>query len=273
MGEALDRLREVTDNQFVVAPVTLTSLQANGTARYSAGTLLSSGGTRAAADVTEYFSDRAGPFGSQPFWSMTADSSTLTIDPGSMKANVVLHSWSDQSFDVALRDQGGALSGPGPAAGSNDTALFVITIGAPSRLPDSLHFHRDLTFESDVPVGGWADLTLHADGAWNFSGYLHDSGATSYDMGVAWVVKSGGSSNTAYSFSETGHVHGSFEAGSPDLNWDKSGTNDAIKADWMHLVSSHRDVVQLGASLDIGPLVDDAVKAMGVVSAVVAVVA
>jgi hypothetical protein len=271
MGQALDRLRTVTDDQLVIAPVTLVALQASGTTRYSTGTLLSNDGKRAAAGVTEYFSDRAGPFGSQPFWSATADSSTLSIDPGSMQANVVLHSWSDQTFDVALRDQGGALSGSGPAVGSSDTALFVITIGAPSKLPDVLHFHRDLAFESDAPVGGWGDLALHADGAWNFSGHVHDSGATSYDVGVAWVVKSG--SNTAYSFSETGHVAGTGESGSRDVDWNKSGTNDAIRADWMHLVSSHRDVVQFGASLNINPLMDDAVKVMGVVSAVVAVAA
>src|SRR5258708_1205783 len=57
-------------------------------------------------------------------------------------------------------------------------------------LPSQLDFDiPSIVFDSGVPVGGFAHLTLHQDGNYSFSGHFHDSGATEYNVSFVLAVK------------------------------------------------------------------------------------
>jgi uncharacterized protein with LGFP repeats len=61
-----------------------------------------------------------------------------------------------------------------------------------------------ITFDNGVPVGGWANLAVYADGSYHFTGSFHDSGATSYNDSL--VVGLVSTSSVLYTFTHTGHV-------------------------------------------------------------------
>ncbi len=114
----------------------------------------------------------------------------------------------------------------------------------------------------DAPVGGWSNLSLWADGAYQFSGHLHVSGAPSYDDSVVWLVAS--CAGTAFVFSHTGRLHGTFEKGSRDDDWSDSGTNQAIADAWDDLSNCWQYECTFAVNADIEQLIDTATKALGV---------
>jgi hypothetical protein len=142
----------------------------------------------------------------------------------------------------------------------------------PPPLPDQLgpFNFSPIVFDDGVPVGGWAQLTLFRSGNANFSGHLHVSGAPSYDTGCVIVVK--GDDGTAYTFAHKGRVHGTFEAGSRDDDWGENRANHSLVDGWPHLASSTTWHASVAVNIDIGPFVDDAVKAIGAVAAVIAII-
>ena len=73
-----------------------------------------------------------------------------------------------------------------------------------------------IAFGSGVAVNGNANLTLHRNGAFNFSGHFHVSGAISYNDSFAWAVRDFNTPATVYVFAHQGRLHGTFEAGSRD---------------------------------------------------------
>jgi hypothetical protein len=129
-----------------------------------------------------------------------------------------------------------------------------------------------ITFSGGVPVGGYSHLTVFPNGAYSFTGHFHDSGATSYDMALVWVIRSG--SGSAFTFAHSGRVHGTFESGSRDFDWGDSGTNPALAAAWEDI---SRNGFQwrwdASANFDLGALIDEAVKRVGQVASVIAIVA
>lgn len=124
-----------------------------------------------------------------------------------------------------------------------------------------------IVFGGGTPVGGWGQLTLFSNGAYNFSGHFHDSGATSYDTALVLAVKSW--SGTVYTFAHKGRVHGTFEAGSRDDNWGDSGTNPALAQGWGDLWASWR--WEARTNLDIGPIISDVLQAIGAAGSVIAI--
>jgi hypothetical protein len=94
-------------------------------------------------------------------------------------------------------------------------------------------------FSGGVPVGGWSQLTLHSNGAWNFSGHLHDSGAPSYNDVVTWGVQSIRTGDV-YVVRHSGHMAGTFEPGSRDDDWNDSGINPALAQGWNDLAPAWR---------------------------------
>jgi hypothetical protein len=128
-----------------------------------------------------------------------------------------------------------------------------------------------IVFGGGVPVGGWAQLTLHSNGAVNYSGHFHDSGGISYDMTCVYAVRAG--DGTVYTFAHKGRVHGTFEAGSRDDDWGDSPTSPALAAGWAALTGAWSWHAEAGANADIGQLVDAAVKAVGEAAAVIAIIA
>jgi hypothetical protein len=127
----------------------------------------------------------------------------------------------------------------------------------------------NIVFGGGVPVGGWTALNIFPNGAWNFSGHLHVSGAPSYDVGVTWVVTTSDGQPT-FSFPITGRVHGTFEAGSRNFDWNRDGTNGALAAAWPELAAGYRWRWQAGANIDFGSMTGAVVQAIGAVGAVIA---
>lgn len=128
-----------------------------------------------------------------------------------------------------------------------------------------------IVFGGGVPVGGWAQLTLFSNGAVNFTGHFHDSGATSYDMTCTYAVRA--SDGTVYTFTKTGRVHGTFEAGSRDFDWGENPSNTAIGAGWANLVAGWSWQAKAGANVDVGALLDAAIRSVGQAASVIAIVA
>ncbi len=132
-----------------------------------------------------------------------------------------------------------------------------------------------IAFDNGVPVGGSASLALHSDGTYSFNGSFHDSGAPSYNVEFSWVIV--GASGTAYSFTVSGHMAGTFESGSRDYIWTTSDRNDNIALHWAELVSGYTWRWQAYVNWNVQSAVDSvvsALKAAGtVIAAVIAVVA
>jgi hypothetical protein len=78
---------------------------------------------------------------------------------------------------------------------------------------------------------------------------------------------------TVFTFTRTGRVYGTFESGSRNFDWGDNPTSTAIAADWNNLVASWSWQARAGADIDIGALVDSAVKAVGQAAAVIAIIA
>jgi len=127
-----------------------------------------------------------------------------------------------------------------------------------------------IVFGGGVPVGGWTQMVVFPDGSYNYSGHLHVSGATSYTVSVAWALTTG-SGHPSFVMPAKGRVHGTFEPGSRDFDWNRSGTNPALRNAWpIFNAQGYRWRWSAAANLDITPLVDSISKALGVVGAVVA---
>jgi hypothetical protein len=102
----------------------------------------------------------------------------------------------------------------------------------PKVYPDILGpFNCAITFDGGVPVGGWTQVSLHKDGAWNFSGHLHDSGFPSYSDSVVWAISNHGTGEV-YTLTHSGHMAGTIQSGSRDDDWGNSGVNQAIADGW-----------------------------------------
>ena len=126
-----------------------------------------------------------------------------------------------------------------------------------------------ITFSGGVPVGGWANLSLFSGGSYNFSGHFHVSGAPSYNTAVVWGVKS--RSGTIFTFAHSGRVHGTFESGSRDDDWNMSGSNPALAEDWPNLWASWSYRWEARVNFTLGSVLDDVKNLLGVVGAVIAV--
>jgi len=132
-----------------------------------------------------------------------------------------------------------------------------------------------ITFNDGIPVGGYASLTLHSDGTCEFSGHFHDSGAPSYDVELVWVIAD--SAGNAYTFTASGKVHGTFESGSRDFNWNQTKVNPAVAQHWAQLCAGWRYQWTAHVNWDVAAAVESVVnglKAAGaVISAVIDVIA
>lgn len=115
-----------------------------------------------------------------------------------------------------------------------------------------------ITFDNGVPVGGFAHLELYPNGAINFTGHFHDSGAPSYDVSFVYIVMGspdGAGQRTAFTFSKQGRLHGTFEAGSRDFDWGDNQTNSALANAWPTISSGYYWQWNARTSADIGQLI------------------
>lgn len=138
-------------------------------------------------------------------------------------------------------------------------------------LPDQLDFDwNPINFDNGVPVGGSSHLTIHKDGTYKFTGHFHDSGATEYNMTLAWAIKD--SNNNAYTFQHSGHVSGTFESGSRDDDWNIEGQNDSLSSNWANIVASNSGSALSAANIDLTNLVNSLIGTLGTVLGIVAIV-
>ncbi|WP_067128000.1 hypothetical protein [Microtetraspora malaysiensis] len=160
-----------------------------------------------------------------------------------------------------------------PAARSQaqaDNAAAASRLASSSSLPSPIAVNRNVTFSGGVPVGGWTSLTLYDNGTYQWSGHMHDSGATSYNVSGVCVVRL--SSGSAFVFETSGRLHGTFESGSRDHNWSKSGTIPSLPTAW-RASSSYTASCKNNVTLNLAGTVDAALEAVGYASAVIAIVA
>ncbi len=128
-----------------------------------------------------------------------------------------------------------------------------------------------IVFDNGVPVGGRAHVDLFPNGAFSFSGHFHDSGATSYNVTFAVAIR--GSRGTTFTLAKEGRVHGTFEPGSRDFDWGDNGSNPAIQTAWAELSAGYNYQWQAAVNLDITPIVDDVLRAIGAVGPIIGVIA
>ncbi|MCZ2404222.1 hypothetical protein IV498_13795 [Paenarthrobacter sp. Z7-10] len=67
-------------------------------------------------------------------------------------------------------------------------------------------------------LGGWGEVTVFDDGTTRWRGHAHDSGADGYDFGVSALL--GDRNGHAIALAHSGHVGGTFTAGSRNHDWD-----------------------------------------------------
>ena len=135
-----------------------------------------------------------------------------------------------------------------------------------------------INFPGGTPVRGEASIKLYQSGNYEFYGHFHDSGAPSYDAGIAWLIV--GDDGHGISFERKVHLNGTFESGSRDGNWMETGNNPDIAAHWGNISAypgQYHARYQAVVNWDWGiavKQVQDAMKAAGtVISSVTAIVA
>jgi hypothetical protein len=132
-----------------------------------------------------------------------------------------------------------------------------------------ININRTVTFPS-APVGGWTSLTLYSNGYYGWSGHMHDSGAPSYTYSGTCVVRF--SNGAAFAFGASGRLHGTFESGSRDYNWNKSGYISSLPSAWSNS-PTYRASCGSRVGISVSALVDSVIQGIGYVAQVVRIFA
>ncbi|MET7457311.1 hypothetical protein ABZT03_36705 [Streptomyces sp. NPDC005574] len=133
---------------------------------------------------------------------------------------------------------------------------------------DTFTVARDIRFGGGVPVGGWAALTLHSDGTYNWTGHVRDSGFPGYNFSGACVVRF--RTGDAYIFDVRGSMGGAF-GGSRDFNWQKPGHLNSLPTVWDR-ASGYTSNCSWRSSFDVGGAIQTAKDGIPYAMAVLAVV-
>jgi hypothetical protein len=130
-------------------------------------------------------------------------------------------------------------------------------------------FSGNLGFSDGTPVGGSATLTVYMDGSYHFWGHLHDSGFPSYNDNVMLAVVS--PSGRMWGIVHSGHMAGTIESGSRDDNWDVTGTDPVLAANWADFWGS-KGYATTNVNSDWNPLVNQVESLAGIVLGIVGIV-
>jgi hypothetical protein len=84
-------------------------------------------------------------------------------------------------------------------------------------------------------VKGYSHLTIREDGSYTFTGHFHNDSLISYNEVLSFMVKD--DQNRVYGFTTQGHTQ-RFGEGSRDYDWNNSGTNKDIAANWASIWAS-----------------------------------
>ncbi|MGI5284365.1 hypothetical protein ACQEVF_13620 [Nonomuraea polychroma] len=151
-----------------------------------------------------------------------------------------------------------------------DNAAAASRRASSSAIRSPITINRDVRFGGGIPVGGWTSLTLNRDGTYKWSGHVRDSGAPSYTHSSVCIVRF--SSGTAFVFKSSGRLHGTFESGSRNHDWNKQGHSQALAQTW-RTSTGHRWNCQNSVTLSVAGLVDSVLKAVGTATKVISIVA
>jgi hypothetical protein len=132
-----------------------------------------------------------------------------------------------------------------------------------------LHTGR-IVFGGGVPVGGHAQLILRKNGWYNFSGHFHVSGAPSYNVALVWVIKD--SKDWVYLFRASGRLHGTFESGSRDFDWNISKVDRTLAMNWKDLERGYSSHWTAKTNVNLKSLVDSAIEYVGYAAMIIAMV-
>ena len=103
-------------------------------------------------------------------------------------------------------------------------------------------------------VTAFAQLMISSEGFWSFRGSIHESGAVghNYALGMS-LLDLKDSSGQVVSFKNEGTVHGRFEFGSSDDNWQQDNQNQLIADNWEIAKNSgmHYDIEVSTDALDV----------------------
>jgi hypothetical protein len=122
-------------------------------------------------------------------------------------------------------------------------------------------------------VHGYSHLTIREDGSYSFTGHFHNDSLISFNEVLTFMPKD--DQNRVYGFTTQGHTQG-FGEGSRDYDWNNTGTNKDIAANWASIWASTAFSGKAYSGFDFGGLLDDILKALkaalGVVGEVITVV-
>jgi hypothetical protein len=139
-------------------------------------------------------------------------------------------------------------------------------------LPAEVHFDdNSITFGDGAPVGGSAHLVLRSNGSFTFSGHFHDSGATEHNVNLFWGIKD--LASRVFTVQQSGHVSGTFEAGSRNFDFTIDSQNIAIAQNWPFLALGSSGTLQASVTLDFVNLGNTVMGILGLVTGVIGVVA
>ncbi|MDF0673955.1 MAG: hypothetical protein P0120_06380 [Nitrospira sp.] len=116
-----------------------------------------------------------------------------------------------------------------------------------------------IVFGNGIPVGGNAHVALYPDGSFQFSGHFHNSGFPdeSVSLGVAIRANNG----RLFTMATSGHMGGTITAGSRDYDWNNTGNNPDIAANWDALSEGWHLEASARASMDWTAPLDAAIEA------------
>ena len=133
------------------------------------------------------------------------------------------------------------------------------------------HVYDSGPVTSPLPLGGWAQLTVRADGAWTFATHAKDSGLDNihYVLGAVLVNRYG----PPFAFSHSGHVNGTiggFPAGQTNDNQTTSGFDQRLRDQYDNIADADlicnldgRDVLTSGINDWLSGLADQALAQLG----------
>jgi hypothetical protein len=128
-------------------------------------------------------------------------------------------------------------------------------------------FTVNLVEVGDGSVSGWAQLTLYADGSYNFVGHCFNYRALGADDSVAFGIKS--ASGVVFTFAHTGHMAGWLEFGSSADDWSVSGQkNSALANAWDDIVAGGQFRSGYSLTASMASVFADLVSGFGAAKAV-----
>jgi hypothetical protein len=123
---------------------------------------------------------------------------------------------------------------------------------------DPLVFTTPIITGGLAALGGWVTVTVNLDGSVRWQGHAHDSGADSYDFGISALVRT--PAGRAIALAHSGHVSGTFAAGSRDHDWDETTPPSILISRFLADYKDGQLESHLEYSSDIGSALESAVN-------------